>query len=724
MRPDSIGFFWQDLPPEKKAKVEKVKRTPPPRDWEKPDYLPGLKEALSFNVPMFDSDTLFMACLNREKLVFDIEIYPNYFLAAFASLETGRVIYFESTHMTQLDTQGLSFVLHNFLTIGFNSIPFDLPMAALAIAGKSVPELKHAANQIIFEQMRASDILKTAKVKKLQVDHVDLIEVAPLRASLKIYGGRLHAPKMQDLPFPPDIMLSPEQIAIVRFYCINDLSNTAFLSMALREQVSLRESMSQQYGIDLRSKSDAQIAEAVITHELEKISGHRVYRPKIDPGTFYKYNTPSFIRYETPMMNHMLQIVQGAYFVVADTGSICMPPELNELEIRIANSVYRMGIGGLHSSEESTYHKADEKKLLRDIDVESFYPKIILNQGLYPHHLGPAFLIVYEQIVSRRLAAKGRGDKVVSDSLKIVINGSYGKLGSKYSNLYSPDLLIQVTITGQLSLLMLIERLELRGISVVSANTDGIVVSCDRDKEGLLNDIIAWWERDTNFKMEATDYIAIYSRDVNSYVAIKKDGKTKTKGAFANPWADVKNPAGRLHKNPSCQICIEAVEAMLTKGVPIMTTLKSSKDVRKFVSVRTVKGGAVKLYDPIPIPEHSTPEELIRRAGFYEAEGGTWRHPAYEENLAHFSTEDAYKSAQTMLTVFARQEYLGKAVRWYYSNNCPGDMVYASSGNLVPKSAGARPLMELPNELPSDIDFAWYEAEAEGLLEDLGYYPK
>ena len=41
-------------------------------------------------------------------------------------------------------------------------------------------------------------------------------------------------------------------------------------------------------------------------------------------------------------------------------------------------------------------------------------------------------------------------------SKKIQINGSFGKLGSKYSLLYAPDLLLQTTITGQLALLMLI----------------------------------------------------------------------------------------------------------------------------------------------------------------------------------------------------------------------------------------------------------------------------
>src|SRR5665648_505827 len=113
---------------------------------------------------------------------------------------------------------------------------------------------------------------------------------------------------------------------------------------------------------------------------------------------------------------------------------------------------------------------------LIDKDCTSYYPSIILGLRLYPTHMGDCFLEVYETIVNKRLEAKRNKDKVVANALKITINGSFGKLGSKYSNLYAPDLLIQVTLTGQLALLMLIEMIEGIGISIVSGNTDGIVI--------------------------------------------------------------------------------------------------------------------------------------------------------------------------------------------------------------------------------------------------------
>ena len=174
---------------------------------------------------------------------------------------------------------------------------------------------------------------------------------------------------------------------------------------------------------------------------------------------------------------------------------------------------------------------------------------------------------------------------VQMNALKLTINGSFGKLSSKYSALYSPDLLIQVTLTGQLALLMLIEMIELEGIPVISANTDGIMIHPLVTEYEKLNEIIAKWESITNFETEECRYKAVYSRDINNYIAIKEDGSCKAKGAYSTPG---------LQKNPNSLICIESVKALLTKQTPIEETIRNCKDITKFVSVIKVTGGGEK----------------------------------------------------------------------------------------------------------------------------------
>jgi hypothetical protein len=731
MRKDVAGFFWDDTPPPKPPKAEKLKRQPPDPIWLDPSYLPGLEEAKRFPVHVMSIAELSMAAANREELIVDVESYPNYFLACFTSVQTGHVFYFESiAGVSKVDINLLTWVLMNFITIGFNSLSYDMPILYLAADGAEPHVLWVATKQIIQEEMRPTDVLRQHRAKVIKCDHIDLIEVAPLQASLKTYAGRLHAPKMQDLPFAPGTSLSFDQITIVRWYCVNDITNTAYLRECLRKHIELRVELSNEYKVDLRSKSDAQIAESVISHELQRITGTRPKRPTISPGTAYRYKVPAFIQYRSPLMNWALETIRRAQFVIDDTGSVVMPEEVAALKLDMNGSVYRMGIGGLHSSEKTTAHFTDKDFILFDKDVTSYYPFIILNLGLTPSHLGQPFLKVYRAILDRRIAAKRAKNGVVADSLKIVVNGSFGKLGSKWSILYAPDLMIQVTITGQLSLLMLIERLEYAGIHVVSGNTDGIVIKCPRHMQHVMDEVVAQWEQDTGFPTEETRYMALYSKDVNNYLAVKqtfdeerkvwieKPDGTKGKGAYTNPWASTKNMAERLHKNPTATICVEAVCDYLSKGVPLEQTIRASKDIKKFVAVRAVKGGAVKVWDRIPPPDHNTQAELLHMAGFTTIAEDAWVAPGASDRSAMYG-KDAYKVAVDMLSKPGRSEYIGKTVRWYYAKDVPGEIVYASNGNKVPRSNGAKPLMQLSGEFPDDVDFDWYLTEARRILVDI-----
>lgn len=661
MKKQPLGLLWQDP-----IKAPQEKRTPPVRTWEAPDYLPGLDEAREFNVRKFSYPDL---RVTKEELVCDIEIYSNYFLCAFMGVESGKTIHFEMEQGGKpLDIAGLSWMLHNFTIITFNGNGFDVPLLALALDGSDCAEIKHACNMIIQLGMKPWQLLKNFKVKELEIDHIDLMEVCPLQGSLKIYGGRLHVPTMQDLPFHPETILTKDQIDIIRYYCINDLKTTAFIHSNLQEQLAVRKSMSTKYGVDLRSKSDAQIAEAVIIHELRRMNGTEAQKQEFNPGEAHLYSIPEYVSFQTEETQKLCEDLKHANFIVDSYGSIIIPKALLTLssngkgekwetrKVRIGESFYKVGIGGLHSCEQTQSHKADVNFRLVDRDVASYYPAIILNQSLFPEHLGRSFLTIYRSIVERRLKAKKEKNSIEADMLKIVINGSFGKFGSPYSKLYSPRLLIQVTITGQLSLLMLIERLELAGIKVVSANTDGIVMKFPRVMQNVVDRIVSQWEADTNFLTEETEYSALYSRDVNNYLAVKLDSKAKGKG-----YCSIPEGIFRFHKNPNNLICVEAAIAYLTKGTLPIDTIKACTDIRKFLTIQTVKGGAVK--DGV---------------------------------------------------------YLGKAVRFYYALGAGGEIVYCQSGNKVPKSDGARPCMTLPKTFPLDLDLARYERETAEILREIG----
>lgn len=630
-------------------------------------------------------------------MLFDIESYDNYFLVAFRSFITGKVIAFEDDDTGKvLDRHKLLWILNNFAIVGFGSTNYDIPMVRVALQGYGHRFLHGVSRWIIYDEVSPWQVEQKYNLVKHSFNHVDLIEVAPLKGSLKLYAGRLHCKRMQDLPYEPDAILTIEERVRLMVYCFNDLDNTELLLKELAAQLELRAAMSNRYGIDVRSRSDAQIAEYVFASEIEKITGTKPKRPDIPPGKVFYYTPPPFIKYKTPQFQEMLEIVRRASFIVdEETEKIKMPKEIGDLKLKLGCCVYRMGIGGLHSSEKSVAHIATEDTLLLDRDVASYYPSIILNGKLAPKHLGRAFLAVYQVLVDDRLSSKakvawcedelkklktipeGYSNKdakqyylwlveakaiaqVGADSGKIIINGSFGKLGSKWSVLYAPDLMIHVTVTGQLSLLLLIEMIENVGIPVISANTDGVLIKCPKAHNHILQDVIKQWEAATGFVTEEGQYKAVYSRDVNNYIGIPSDPKKapKLKGAFSE-----KGSGGNtvLSKNAENLVCTDAVLAYLTKGVAIEDTIRGCADVRRFVTVRNVTGGAVK-------------------SGVY----------------------------------------LGKTIRWYYSTKMFGQIERKVNGNKVPNSDRAMPLMELPEALPVDLDYDRYIQVAKEILVDVG----
>jgi hypothetical protein len=519
-------------------------------------------------------------------LIVDVEVYRNFFLCMFKDIETGKTAVFEMFDEQPFDKERVAQLMRSRVTIGFNSNSFDLFLIAAAISGWPCANLKALSDEIIKSNLPAWIVARHRQVRvPPRWDHIDLIEVAPGRASLKIYGGRLHCPTMQELPIEPDAYISAPQRQELRAYCKNDLDTTESLFRKLEAAIKLRAEMGKQYGnIDLRSKSDAQIAEAVIKHELTEMTGKEYRPPKADIGGVVSYLDPKIVRFDGEDLNETFQRILKTGFPIGLNGAVKMPDWLAEKRIRIGKTDYQMGIGGLHSCEKRQSVVAGPNEILADFDVASYYPSIILKLRLAPSKMGDDFLKVYQSIVTRRLIAKQKKDKLTADTLKICVNGSFGKLGSMYSALYAPQLMIQTTITGQLCLLMLIERLEAAGIRVVSANTDGIVVHCHEDMAVDLEGITFDWMLDTSFELERADYRAIHSRDVNNYIAIKKDGSIKRKGVYAEPG---------LSKNPEFTIVADAMAEFLSKGTPIERTIEDCQDLTKFVSIRRVDGGGI-----------------------------------------------------------------------------------------------------------------------------------
>ncbi|HEY3815451.1 MAG TPA: hypothetical protein VGL66_19700 [Caulobacteraceae bacterium] len=620
-------------------------------------------------------------------LICDTECFPNFWCAGFKRISDGKIVVLEKSGRSELDTDRLGRILFGHRTVGFNLKGYDLALLWAAQRGWPLHRLKELNDQIIVGRVPWWGVEDLIGFKLPRHDYIDLIEPQPNAiASLKTLNGRLHGRKMQDLPYSPDSVLSPDEMDKVVGYLGNDLDATELLFNALAEPLAMREAIGADIRRDLRSMSDTQVGFAILKARVEKMTGTRLGKPDWIAGKSFHYQVPPFIEFHTPALAELLDRIRTHRFVVGPKGKVELPDFLSKEKIAIGDAVYQLGIGGIHSTESARSVWETEAETLIDVDVGSYYPAIYLETGLYPPAMGPQTIPVYRGIRSDRMAAKTAKRKTEAEGLKIALNGGlFGNTSNPHSPAYAPQITIAITLTGQLALLMLIERAEAAGFKALSANTDGVTFLCPRAQtnpiEGVrlvpfetddipfsttLKEITDRWERETGYDLEFVRYRSIHNLSVNSYFAIKEDGNVKRKGSVANPWNDPAAIRERLMKNPNMTVCSDAALAYIKDGVPVEDTIAACDDIRGFVTVVNVRGG------------------------------GTWRG-----------------------------DYLGKVVRFIWAKD--GEPIFyktphESTGNFkkVSKTEGARPMMTLDDSIPFELDYARYVDEAREILRDCG----
>lgn len=647
-------------------------------------------------------------------IFYDTECYKNYWLLR---MSDGRFWCIEDgAKMSADEIESIDLAMRSDTMISFNGLHYDQPMIRAALLGYSTYDLKRLSDRIIVDGVKSWELGPEFDWSIL--DHIDIKEVLPGSFSQKMYAGIIHYESMQDLPYDPDIELTPEQKKHVFDYCGNDLGALEALYMECQTPIDLRSDISKDYSVDVRSKSDAQVAETVIRKECERIKGERIYKMELTGNETFSYIAPDFVNFSNSSLLDVVDQLEATIFKLdADSLKLELPDWLNGKHIPVGGNTYTMGIGGLHSGESRVHYVSNDKMVITNHDVASYYPSLIINSRKWPEALAETFQEIYKRLYTNRLKAKARlktidkshpdykRTKVEEAAGKIFLNGIFGKLGSPYSVLFAPAMLLQTTITGQLSLLMLIERLELSGIKVISANTDGIVTYSNVMDSRRMTEIIRSWEKDTNLVMESEEFSALYSRDVNNYVAVHDDSY-KAKGDYAQASLMYK-------KQPNADICAVAVCEYLAKGAPIEETILSCRDIRQFLIVRKVNNGAIKLHGPYPDPNAKVHkmEPTLLAYGWVKS-GRRWVKSGFEPMLA----ADAYKRCFPI----PRPEPVGKAIRWYYASNAAGRLVNAKSGNMVGDSDSAKPLMRLTSEFPTDILYVRYIDIAISMLNALG----
>lgn len=515
------------------------------------------------------------------RYAFDLEVFKNLFTATFVNVDNEEDIHVFYTGLNKPMYQDiLDFLKQSMTLIGYNCDNFDNPILRYLITykgNKLTSDIYELSSKLMDDNFKNDrTVLELRYPKKVifpwkTIDLMRILAFDKLGISLKQTAINLKWHKIKDLPVSPYENVNANHLGIVLDYNMNDVLITKRLFEEISPLIKLREELSKLYFVDLTSASDSRMANIILENtysnelkmDIRSIKDMRTIRERVLLGDCIA----KFVNFKTVEL-------QDLYDRIATKVVYKYEKYVYSEKLYFANCIFDLGIGGLHSEDAPGIFVTDDKYIIQDMDVSSYYPNLIINNNFYPEHLGPDFIKVLKKITAERIAAKKAGDKVKADGLKITANSIFGKFGLEYYWLFDAKQLLSTTITGQLGLLMLIEELYLNGIDVISCNTDGIVCKIPRELESRYYEIAKEWEKKTNLELEFTRYKKYVRRDVNSYITEKEDGSTKEKGAF---YKEVD-----LKKSYRMPIVAKALHAYFIKGIPVRETLENCKDIMEF----------------------------------------------------------------------------------------------------------------------------------------------
>lgn len=401
-----------------------------------------------------------------------------------------------------------------------------------------------------------------------------------------------------------DRYVLPKYVEPMLHYNKNDVFLVCEIARQKPDEIKLRYSLGAAFKLNLLCASRANIADRLLVKFYSERSGLRKERfEKLrTERTRLSFNKVIFdnIHFETKELQDLLADMKS--IVVYRTNK-----DAFTREIKFYGTTYTLATGGLHSKDiPGVLRSKPNEYVYCHSDVSSYYPSIIAGYNVAPKHLNEkVFVQMVDYLRTTRIKAKhtkdeveqvvkGVHNKLAAEALKIVINAIYGKLGSDTFWLYDRIAQLKVTINGQLMLLMLVEQLELNGIHVVSANTDGIVIKLPINKKDVYQKIIDKWCTDNKLGLD-TEYYDIYvTRDINNYLDRQQDNKLEYKGAL-----DPKQYIKDLKKGYDMPIVAIAVSNYFLNNIPIMDTLRNHKDILDFCKTQNVGKQFDVVYDKV-----------------------------------------------------------------------------------------------------------------------------
>jgi len=535
----------------------------------------------------------------RTHWVMDYETLSNCFIAVFEDVKSEHQEVFVC-HESKNDILELVTFLERNKTlnewhVSFNGLSFDSQITEhilrnkeqlLEQDGDTIARFLYSKSQSIIGRSRDGEFpefgARDLSIRQIDVFKLNHWDNPAKRSSLKWIQYTMDWKNIMDMPIHHTTEVVEAQIPEIIKYCINDVKSTKQIMHLSKEQINLRKALTDEYDIDLFSASEPRISKELFLHFLSKStrirkSNLRQMRTSREQIIFKDIILP-YISFETATFQNLLKKFQDVVLYPSETkGGF-------KYSVQYKGVKTDYGLGGIHGARASKVYNSDEDMIIMSSDVVSFYPNLAIRNGWAPAHLPKEeFCEQYEWFFEERKKIPKSDPR--NYVYKIILNSTYGLSNDENSFLYDPQFTMSITINGQLSLTMLYEMIceGIPGAIPLMQNTDGLETMIPREYVDKYMEISKIWESMTNLQLEHDKYSKIVLGDVNNYIAVNEDGKSKCKGRF-----EYKDLA--LHKNKSFLIIPKALHAYFVDGVKPEMFIKENLNIFDFCGGVKIKG--------------------------------------------------------------------------------------------------------------------------------------
>ena len=535
----------------------------------------------------------------RQHYVMDYETLCSCFIGVFEGVKSEEPIIFTIHESKNEILELVTFLERNIAYdewhVSFNGIGFDSQITEHILRNKE-QLLEQSGDTIArFIYRKAQDVINRSNngefqeysprdlsIRQLDVFKLNHWDNNAKRSSLKWIQYTMDWHNIIDMPIHHTTEVTTEQIPEIIRYCINDVKSTKQIMFLCKDQIDLRRQLTDEYGIDLYSASEPRISKELFLLFLSEQTGIKKYELRKMRTNRLKITVRDiilpYIEFKTATFQNLLKKFQDVVIYPGETkGGF-------KYSVRYKGVQTDFGLGGVHGARSTKVYEANQEMIIMTSDVTSFYPNLAIRNKWAPAHLPKEeFCNLYEWFFEERkkIPKKDRKNYVY----KIILNSTYGLSNDENSFLYDPEFTMRITINGQLSLTMLYEMIceEIPNALPLMQNTDGLETMIPKQYEDKYMEICRRWEKLTNLQLEHDKYSKIILGDVNNYIAITEDGKSKCKGRF-----EFANLA--MHKNKSFLVIPKAIHAYFVDGIKPEDYIKSITNIFDFCGGVKIKG--------------------------------------------------------------------------------------------------------------------------------------